>query len=189
GGEAFERKVSRSRIGAKYDQSGTRRDHGQERGRLQDRRREGDERVRLRDLRVAPQGTARHHQRLRDVRRHQARSAQRPQPAHGARHQDSAREGSATPSAPHPPDRRSLPTPLSYGVIARRRGDCGGSSSGRTRGSGPRSGGSNPPPPATSSLRSSAPSSRGPGHGPLKAETRVRIPLGPPPNLQKLTPR
>src|SRR2546428_10998806 len=25
-----------------------------------------------------------------------------------------------------------------------------------------------------------APSSRGPGHGPLKAETRVRIPLGPP---------
>src|SRR2546422_11683107 len=26
-----------------------------------------------------------------------------------------------------------------------------------------------------------APSSRGPGHGPLKAETRVRIPLGPPP--------
>src|SRR5438477_8005377 len=29
--------------------------------------------------------------------------------------------------------------------------------------------------------RCTAPSSRGPGHGPLKAETRVRIPLGPPP--------
>src|SRR5438034_891670 len=28
--------------------------------------------------------------------------------------------------------------------------------------------------------RRAAPSSRGPGHGPLKAETRVRIPLGPP---------
>src|SRR6266542_3290056 len=33
-----------------------------------------------------------------------------------------------------------------------------------------------------------APSSRGLGHGPLKAETRVRIPLGPPP-FGSTTPR
>jgi hypothetical protein len=33
-----------------------------------------------------------------------------------------------------------------------------------------------------------APSSRGPGHGPLKAETRVRIPLGPPLECRALTP-
>src|SRR2546425_1764921 len=32
-----------------------------------------------------------------------------------------------------------------------------------------------------------APSSRGPGHGPLKAETRVRIPLGPPLESRALT--
>src|SRR6185312_2930343 len=31
-----------------------------------------------------------------------------------------------------------------------------------------------------------APSSRGLGHGPLKAETRVRIPLGPPPFSPRL---
>src|SRR5438093_2144519 len=32
-----------------------------------------------------------------------------------------------------------------------------------------------------------APSSRGPGHGPLKAETRVRIPLGPPPKNSRIS--
>src|SRR5205823_3637180 len=34
-----------------------------------------------------------------------------------------------------------------------------------------------------------APSSRGPGHGPLKAETRVRIPLGPPLLVGQVSPR
>src|SRR5262245_28514399 len=59
----------------------------------------------------------------------------------------------------------------------------GRSSNGRTRGSGPRSGGSSPPLPANRfRLTDVAPSSRGLGHGPLKSETRVRIPLGPPEN-------
>src|SRR6185369_9684600 len=72
---------------------------------------------------------------------------------------------------------------------------AGGSSNGRTPGSGPGNGGSSPPPPAIFGFPASwprsdrrvqhgsraAPSSRGLGHGPLKAETRVRIPLGPPP--------
>src|SRR5689334_19672984 len=70
---------------------------------------------------------------------------------------------------------------------------AGGSSNGRTPGSGPGNGGSSPPPPAIFGFPASrlsqrrvqhgsraAPSSRGLGHGPLKAETRVRIPLGPP---------
>src|SRR5215831_5835456 len=61
------------------------------------------------------------------------------------------------------------------------RSGLGRSSNGRTRGSGPRSGGSSPPLPAICfRLTDVAPSSRGLGHGPLKAETRVRIPLGPP---------
>jgi hypothetical protein len=54
----------------------------------------------------------------------------------------------------------------------------GGSSSGRTPGSGPGSGGSNPPPPASAGRRAGAVahSSRGRGRRPLTAETRVRIP-------------
>ena len=76
---------------------------------------------------------------------------------------------------------------------------AGGSSNGRTPGSGPGNGGSSPPPPAifVSAQRDAehdaadarpAPSSRGLGHGPLKAETRVRIPLGPPPNSCVIVP-
>src|ERR1700704_2434094 len=71
---------------------------------------------------------------------------------------------------------------------------AGGSSNGRTPGSGPGNGGSSPPPPAIYRFPAlwtrrfgrvqhgsrAAPSSRGLGHGPLKAETRVRTPLGPP---------
>jgi hypothetical protein len=71
----------------------------------------------------------------------------------------------------------------------------GGSSSGRTTGSGPVSEGSSPSPPARKSEKRKVKrefypfilflynlnvvlSSRGPGHRPLTAETRVRIPLG-----------
>ena len=49
-------------------------------------------------------------------------------------------------------DYGSLTCHRPYAVICASAWDFGGSSSGRTRGSGPRSGGSNPPPPATHSL-------------------------------------
>src|SRR2546427_6806295 len=143
--------VRPARLERRGDQGGPGRDHGEDLRRLEDRRGARHRGHGERDHRIALPGPARHDLRLWHVRRRQARRPQRARPADGQGDQDPA--GARAPLSPEPQPQEGHPlsrlcVPRLCGKVVPRLSAGGGSSSGRTRGSGPRSGGSNPPPPA-----------------------------------------